>query len=277
MGELDRELEDSVAVITGAARGQGRSHAVALAGRGADIIAVDLCADIDAIPYPLATKSDLDETARLVEAAGRKVVPLVADVRDLAQLEAAVQTGIDTLGNVDIVIANAGVVAMGNPDARAQPVFDAIIDTNLKGMWHTLLATVPSIIRKGRGGSVVLVSSSQGLTGRGGDGSAAMLAYAASKHGVVGLMRSAANAYAPHMIRVNSVHPSGVATPMIINDFVMTRMLENPNPAVSRNLLPDVPLVQPQDVTEAVLWLASPRSRYVTGVTIPVDAGHVAM
>ena len=273
MGELD----NSVAVITGAARGQGRSHAVALAEHGAAVIAVDLCADIDAIPYPLGTRADLDETARLVEAAGGRVVPVVADVRDLAQLEAAVQGGIDALGDVDIVIANAGVVAIGDPEARAQPVFGAIVDTNLKGVWHTLLATVPSIVRKGRGGSIVLVSSSQGLTGKGGDGSAAMFAYAASKHGVVGLMRSAANAYAPHKIRVNSVHPSGVATPMIINDFVAPRMLANPNPAVSRNLLPDVPLVEPQDVTEAVLWLVSPRARYVTGVTIPVDAGHVVM
>ncbi len=277
MGEPGGELGDAVAVITGAARGQGRSHAVALAERGADIIAVDLCADIDAIPYPLGSESDLAETVRLVEAAGRRAVPVVADVRDLAQLEAAVQTGIDTLGDIDIVIANAGVVAIGDPEVRARPVFDAIVDTNLKGVWHTLVATVPSIIRKGRGGSVVLISSSQGLTGKGGDGSAAMFAYAASKHGVVGLMRSAANAYAPHRIRVNSVHPSGVATPMIINDFVVTRMLENPNPAISQNLLPDVPLVQPQDVTEAVLWLVSPRSRYVTGVTIPVDAGHVVM
>jgi SDR family mycofactocin-dependent oxidoreductase len=273
MGDLD----NSVAVITGAARGQGRSHAVALAEQGADIIAVDICADIDAIPYPLGTESDLAETARLVQAAGRRVVPVIADVRDLAALEAGVQGAIDELGDVDIVIANAGVVAIGDPETRAEPVFATIVDTNLKGVWHTLLATVPSIIRKGRGGSIVLVSSSQGLTGRGGDGSAAMFAYAASKHGVVGLMRSAANAYAPHKIRVNSVHPSGVATPMILNDFVVNRMLENPNPALSQMLLPDVPLVEAQDVSEAVLWLVGRRSRYVTGVSIPVDAGHVVM
>lgn len=273
MGELD----DTVAVITGAARGQGRSHAVALAEQGADIIAVDICADVEAIPYSLGTQSDLDETAQLVRAAGRKVVPVVADVRELAQLQAGVQAGVDELGDIDIVVANAGVVAIGDPDTRSEPVFDAIVDINLKGVWHTLLATVPSVVRKGRGGSVILVSSSQGLTGRGGDGSAAMFAYAASKHGVVGLMRSAANAYAPHRIRVNSVHPSGVATPMILNDFVVNRMLENPNPAVSQMLLPGVPLVEAQDVTEAVLWLAGPRSRYVTGVSIPVDAGHVVM
>jgi SDR family mycofactocin-dependent oxidoreductase len=273
MGELD----NTVAVITGAARGQGRSHAVALAEQGADIIAIDICADVDSIPYPLATTSDLEETARLVQGAGRRVVPVVADVRDLSALEAAVRDGIDELGDIDIVIANAGVVAIGDPQIRAEPVFTTIVDTNLKGVWHTMLATVPSIIRKGRGGSVVLVSSSQGLIGRGGDGSAAMFAYAASKHGVVGLMRSAANAYAPHRIRVNSVNPGGVATPMIINDFVISGMTANPNPAVSQTLLPDVPLVEAQDVTEAVLWLVSPRARYVTGITVPVDAGHVVM
>jgi SDR family mycofactocin-dependent oxidoreductase len=270
-------VEGKVAFITGAARGQGRSHAIRLAEEGADIIAVDICADIDSIPYALGTKSDLDKTVRLVEAAGRKVVPVVADVRDLAQLEAGVQSGIDELGEIDIVIANAGVVAIGDTETRSEPVFNTIVDTNLKGVWHTMLATVPSIVRKGQGGSVVLVSSAQGLTGRGGDGSAAMFAYAASKHGVMGLMRSAANAYAPHKIRVNSVNPSGVATPMILNDFVVNRMIENPNPAVSQTLLPDVPLVEAQDVTEAVLWLVSPRSRYVTGVTIAVDAGHVVM
>ncbi|WP_343602652.1 mycofactocin-coupled SDR family oxidoreductase [Mycobacterium sp.] len=270
------ELENTVAVVTGAARGQGRSHAVALAEHGADVIAVDLCRDIDEIPYPLATRADLDETVRLVRAAGCRAVPVVADVRDLHQLEAGVQEGISELAEIDIVVANAGVVAIGNKHVRDEPLFTTIVDTNLKGAWHTLIAAVPSIIRKGRGGSVVLVSSSQGLIGRGGDGSAAMFGYAASKHGIVGLMRSAANAYAPHRIRVNSVHPSGVATPMILNEYVVTRMLDEPSP-ISQNLLPDVPMVESRDVTEAVLWLVSPRARYVTGVTLPVDAGHVVM
>ncbi|WP_431313716.1 mycofactocin-coupled SDR family oxidoreductase [Mycobacterium avium] len=273
MGEFD----NTVAVVTGAARGQGRSHAVALAQQGADVIVVDICADLPAIPYALGTDAELAETVRLVESGGRAAVPVIADVRDLQALRAGVQAGIDRLGDIDVVVANAGVVAIGVTEAEFEPVFNTIVDTNLKGVWHTMLATVPSIVRKGRGGSVVLVSSSQGLTGRGGDGSAAMFAYAASKHGVVGLMRSAANAYAPHKIRVNSVHPGGVATPMILNDFVVNRMLENPNPALSQTLLPEVPLVESRDVTEAVLWLAGPRSRYVTGVAIPVDAGHVVM
>ncbi|HEX5144820.1 MAG TPA: mycofactocin-coupled SDR family oxidoreductase [Mycobacterium sp.] len=271
------ELDNSVAVITGAARGQGRSHAVALAQQGADIIAIDICADNDAIPYPLASREDLDQTVALVEAAGARAVAVVADVRDLAALEAGVQSAVDVLGDIDIVIANAGVVAIGNREPHAEDVYEAIVDTNLKGVWHTLVATTPSMIRKGRGGSIVLVSSSQGLTGRGGDGSAAMFGYAAAKHGVVGLMRSAASAYGPHKIRVNSVHPGGVATPMILNEFVAARMMESPNPSVlSQALLPDAPIIDPQEVTEAVLWLVGPRSRFVTGVALPVDAGHVA-
>lgn len=277
MGELD----NTVAVITGAARGQGRSHAVALAEQGADIIGVDVCADIDAIPYPLGTKDDLAETVRLVAATGRRMVPVIADVRDLAQLEAGVRGAVDELGDIDIVIANAGVVAIGNEEPRDQAVYSAIVETNLNGVWHTIVATTPSMIRKGRGGSIVLVSSAQGLVGRGGDGSAAMFAYAAAKHGVVGLMRSAANAYAPHKIRVNSVHPTGVATPMILNEYVATRMMqkradEAPS-SISQNLLPDVPVIEARDVTEAVLWLVSPRTRYITGVTLPVDAGHAVM
>lgn len=271
------ELIDTVAVITGAARGQGRSHAVALAAEGADIIAIDRCADIDSIPYPLATKADLDKTVALVEAHGRRAIPVVADVRDLEGLQAGVQSGIDELGDIDIVIANAGVVAIGIKDPLDEAVYRDIVDTNLNGVWHTIVATVPSIIRKGRGGSIVLTSSAQGLVGRGGDGSAAMFAYAAAKHGVVGLMRSAANAYAQHNIRVNSVHPTGVATPMIMNEFTANSMRDNPKgSSLSANLLP-VPFVEAEDVTNAVMWLVSPKARHVTGVALPIDAGHTVM
>lgn len=271
------ELTDTVAVITGAARGQGLSHAVALAAEGADIIAVDRCADIGSIPYPLATKGDLDKTVALVEAEGRRAVPVIADVRDLDALRAGVQGGIDQLGDVDIVVANAGVVAIGRKDPLDEAVYRDIVDTNLNGVWHTIVATVPSIIRKGRGGSIILTSSAQGLVGRGGDGSAAMFAYAAAKHGVVGLMRSAANAYAQYNIRVNSVHPTGVATPMILNEFTANSMRDNPKgSALSANLLP-VPFVEAEDVTNAVVWLASAKARYITGATLPIDAGHTVM
>lgn len=273
MGELD----NTVALVTGAARGQGRSHALALAAEGADIIAVDRCADIDSIPYPLATKEELDTTADLVRSTGRRAVTCVADVRQLADLRAGVQAGIDELGDIDIVIANAGVVAIGKQDPDDEQLYHDIVDTNLNGVWHTIVASVPSIIRKGRGGSIVLISSTLGLVGRGGDGSAAMFAYAASKHGVVGLMRSAANAYAKDSIRVNSIHPTGVATPMIINDYMAQRFASTPlSEAMAGNLLP-VPFVEPQDVTNAVLWLVSPKARYVTGVMLPVDAGHAVM
>ncbi|WP_099021538.1 mycofactocin-coupled SDR family oxidoreductase [Mycolicibacterium palauense] len=269
------ELADNVAVVTGAARGQGRSHALALAAEGADIIAVDRCADIDSIPYPLATRADMDETVDMVKAAGRRVVPVVADVRDLGGLRSGVQEGVEELGDVGIVVANAGVVAIGRKDPLDVQLYRDIVDTNLNGVWHTIAATVPSMIRRGRGGSIILVSSMAGLVGRGGDGSAAMFAYTASKHGVVGLMRSAAHAYAEHSIRVNSVHPTGVISPMTANDYMMTAMQDNPS-SLSGNLLP-VPCVEPEDVTNAVVWLAGPKSRYVTGATLPVDAGHAVM
>ena len=271
------QINNGVAVVTGAARGQGRSRAVALAGEGFDIIAVDRCADIDSIPYPLATKEDLDETAGLVRSCGRRVATAVADVRNLTDLQACIDAGIDELGELDVVVANAGVVAMGKPDPTDERTYRDIVDTNLVGAWHTIAATVPSIIRKGSGGSVILISSIHGLVGRGGDGSAAAFAYAASKHGVVGLMRSAANAYAAHNIRVNSVHPTGVATPMIFNEHMASVFADNPQfAAMSGNLLP-VPFVEAIDVTNVVTFLASDKARYITGVTLPVDAGYAVM
>lgn len=269
--------QNRVAVITGAARGQGRSHAVALAAQGVDIIALDRCADIDSIPYPLATEAELADTAELVRAAGGRIETAVADVRDLEQLQAGINAGIDAFGDVDIVVANAGVVGMGLTDPADEQVYQDIVDTNLRGVWHTIVATAPSMIRKGTGGSMILISSMQGLVGRGGDGSAATFAYAASKHGVVGLMRSASYAYASHSIRVNSIHPTGVATPMIFNEH-MARVFEaNPDAsAMAGNLLP-VPFVEPADVTNAVLFLISDSGRYITGMTLPVDAGFASM
>ncbi|WP_179475759.1 mycofactocin-coupled SDR family oxidoreductase [Mycolicibacterium vinylchloridicum] len=265
-----------VAVVTGAARGQGRSHAVALAGEGFDIVAVDRCADIDSIPYPLATKDELDETAALVRAAGRRVETLVADVRDLNSLQAGIDSGIEKFGEVEVVVANAGVVGMGLTDPLDEDVFRDIVDVNLRGVWNTVAATVPSMIRNG-GGSMVLISSMQGLVGRGGDGSAATFAYAASKHGVVGLMRSASYAYAKHGIRVNSVHPTGVATPMIFNEHMARVFDANPDPsAMAGNLLP-VPFVEPADVTNAVVFLVGEKARYITGTSLPVDAGFAVM
>ncbi|MBX7433902.1 mycofactocin-coupled SDR family oxidoreductase [Mycobacterium sp. Y57] len=266
-----------VAVVTGAARGQGRSHAVALAAGGADIIAIDICADIESIPYPLATKEDLDETAQLVRDAGGRIVAKVADVRDLKVLRAGIDSGIEAFGEVDVVVANAGVVGMGLPDPEDDQVYRDIVDTNLLGVWHTIVATAPSMIRRGTGGAMVLISSMQGLLGRGGDGSAATFAYAASKHGVVGLMRSAAYAYAKHNIRVNSVHPTGVATPMIFNEHMSQMFEANPEgTGMSGNLLP-VPFVEPADVTSAVVWLTGDGARHVTGVALPVDAGFAVM
>lgn len=272
------ELTDKVALVTGAARGQGRSHAIALANEGADIVAIDIAADIDSIPYGLGTKEELEETAQLVEQAGSRVFTCVADVRQLPDLQQSVQSAIAELGDIDIVVANAGVMAVGNTDPADEQVYRDIVETNLFGVWNTLVATVPSMIQKGRGGSIILISSTQGLTGRGGDGSAAAFAYAASKHGLVGLMRSAANAYAAHNIRVNTLHPTGVATPMVINDHTVRFFQEDPEAAtkLATNLLP-VPLVEVQDVSDALIWLASEKARYVTGVMLPVDAGFSAM
>ncbi|MDT5003404.1 MAG: hypothetical protein QOJ24_580 [Mycobacterium sp.] len=272
-----RQLTGNVVLVTGAARGQGRSHAVALADEGADIIAVDIAADIESIPYALATKEDLDETARLVRNTGRRVATYVADVRDLGLLRACVQAGIAELGDIDIVVANAGVVATGRTDPFDEQVYRDIVETNLFGTWNTIVAAVPSIIRKGKGGSIILTSSTQGLVGRGGDGSAAAFGYASSKHAIVGLMRSAAYAYAEHGIRVNTVHPTGVATPMVLNEHMGRVFLENPSaPKLATNLLP-VPFIEAQDVTNLVVWLASDKARYVTGATMPVDAGYTAL
>src|SRR3954453_6416994 len=210
MGRFDGKT----AFITGAARGQGRSHAVRLASEGADVIAVDRCAGIPTVAYELATPADLAETARLVEAQGRRVGNAQADVRDPDALAAAVRRGVDELGGLDVVLANAGIGLMDRAADPRHALRDQL-DVNLTGVWNTVQATGPVLIEQGRGGAIVLTSSVFGLTGRGGNGRGGDDGYVASKHGVVGLVRTFATWLAPHGIRVNCVNPSGVAPPMV--------------------------------------------------------------
>lgn len=268
-------LEGTVALVTGAARGQGRAHAVRLAAEGADVVAVDICADIPTVAYPLGTPEDLAETARLVEAEGRRVVVHAADVRDRARLQAVVDEAVATLGPVRTVVANAGIAPlMGGADE--DETFADVLGVNLVGAWNTVKVAAPSMISAGRGGAIVLISSTQGLKGTGGDGTAGITGYAASKHGLVGLMRSFAHWLAPHSIRVNTVHPTGVPTPMITNDVMQAHLRATPATADRQgNLLP-VPMVECQDICDAVVYLAADSGRHVTGVTLPVDAGFAA-
>src|SRR3954469_17486981 len=273
MGRFDGRT----AFITGAARGQGRSHAVRLAGEGADIIAMDRCAGIDTVAYPLATPADLAETARLVEAQGRRVVTAQVDVRDADALDGALRAGVGELGGLDVVLANAGIGLMA-ADADPRQAFRDQLDVNLGGVWNTVQAAAPLLIEQGRGGAVVLTSSAFGLTGRGGSGRGGDDGYVASKHGVVGLMRTFATWLAPHGIRVTCVNPSGVATPMVLNPAVEALFGGGdgeapPKPTDDVANLFDVGLVDPEDVSAAVAFLASDEARYVTGVALPVDAG----
>ncbi|MDI2030183.1 mycofactocin-coupled SDR family oxidoreductase [Saccharopolyspora sp. TS4A08] len=267
------KLEGKVAFITGAARGQGRSHAIRLAEEGADIIALDLVEQMPRVPYDMATPEDFEKTVAAVEGLGRRIVTGVADVRDRAAVRAVVDDGVAEFGRIDVVLANAGIAPHSAEERDAAAVFDDVIAVNLAGVYNTVHAAVPTMIERGEGGSVVLTSSIQGLSGRAGTGTGSWDGYAAAKHGVVGLMRSWANWLAQYSIRVNSVHPTGVNTPMIVNESLPAFFEKFPDSAVSlTNLLP-VEMVEPVDVSNAIAWLVSDEARYVTGVTLPVDAG----
>ncbi|HXT92949.1 MAG TPA: mycofactocin-coupled SDR family oxidoreductase [Trebonia sp.] len=265
MGKLDGK----VAFITGAARGQGRSHAIRLAQEGADIIAVDICQQIATVPYPMATPDDLAETAKQVEALDRRIFTAQADVRDATALKAAFDAGVAELGPVDIVLANAGIAPMGLHEPHG--AWQDVIDVNLTGVFNTVEAAIPSMIERGQGGAIVLTSSTAGINGIGGP-TAGGLGYTAAKHGVVGLMRSYANNLAQHSIRVNTVHPTGVNTPMIVNEAMQEWLEQAGESSALTNALP-VPMVEPVDISNAIAWLVSDDARYVTGVTLPVDAG----
>lgn len=271
MGNLDGK----VAFITGVARGQGRSHAVTLASEGAAIIGVDICADIASNGYPMASREELDETVGLVEAAGGKMIASVADVRDFHALAAALDAGVEQFGRLDIVLANAGIATMAFRELTIEEdleMWNDVLDVNLVGSFHTAKAAIPHLIEGGRGGSIVFTSSTAGLRGFGGLQGGG-LGYAASKHGIVGLMRTLANALAPHSIRVNTVHPTAVNTMMAVNP-AMTAFLENyPDGGPHlQNPMP-VSLLEPQDISATISYLVSDAAKYVTGVTLPVDAG----
>lgn len=265
-------LDGQVAFITGAARGQGRSHAVRLAREGADIIAVDLCADIDTVPYPLGTRAELDETVKLVEQLDRRIVADVADVRDLDALKSSFEVGYAELGRVDIILTNAGIAPLGGDESDRERVWRDVIDVNLTGVFHTIDAALPRMLEAGRGGNIVITSSTAGVKGLS-CGTLGGLAYGASKHGVIGIMRGLAKDLAPHSIRVNTVHPTGVATPMIMNEALGNLITENPGIAEAlKNALP-VDMIEPIDISNAIAWIVSDAARYVTGSMIPVDAG----
>jgi SDR family mycofactocin-dependent oxidoreductase len=265
-------VEGKVAFITGAARGQGRSHAIRLAQEGADIIAVDLCDQISTVEYPMATEADLAETVKEVEALDRRIVAKQADVRDVAALQAAFDDGVAQLGGIDIVLANAGIAPMGAQNEDRVAAFRDVVDVNLTGVWNTVEVAVPQLVEQGRGGAIVLTSSTAGLKGIGGDSGGGM-GYTAAKHGVVGLMRGFATNLAKHNIRVNTVHPTGVNTPMIVNEVMERFLAQDPSVAGAlANLLP-VEIIEPVDISNAILFLVSDEARYVTGVTFPVDAG----
>jgi SDR family mycofactocin-dependent oxidoreductase len=258
-----------VAFITGAARGQGRSHAIRLAEEGADIIAVDICRDYGTVPYAMATEADLAETVKAVEALDRRIVATQADVRDAAALKAAVDDGVAQLGRLDIVSANAGICTVQSWDEVTPAVWQDTLDTNLTGVWNTMVVSVPHLIAAG-GGSIICTSSTAGIKGL-----PYLAPYVAAKHGVVGIARTMANELAIHKIRVNTVHPTGVDTPMG-NGLGGLEPLINRDPnlgPIYMNTLP-VEIVDPRDISNAVLFLASDEARYVTGLEFTVDAGN---
>jgi SDR family mycofactocin-dependent oxidoreductase len=271
-------VEGKVAFVTGAARGQGRSHAVRLAAEGADIIAVDICAQVGSVPYAMATPEDLAQTVKEVEALDRRMVATRADVRDFGAVQAALDDGVAQLGRLDIVSANAGIASFGQAAELDETTWQDVIDINLTGVWHTCKAAVPHLVGGGRGGSIVITSSTAGLNGL-----QNVAHYASAKHGGVGLMRTLALELAPHFVRVNTVNPTSVNTDMTQNETTYRLFrpdLANPgrqdmaDTSTALNALP-VPWVEPVDISNAVLFLASDEARYITGVTLPVDAGFL--
>lgn len=267
-------VEGKVAFITGAARGQGRSHAVRLAEEGADIIAVDVCQPIETVAYEASTPDDLAETARLVEKQGQRVVTAEVDVRNFDALHEVLQKGVRELGRLDIVCANAGILSLGMAHEQTEQQWQTMVDINLTGVWHTTKAATPTLIQQGTGGSIILTSSMAGLKG-----SMGIIGYAAAKWGVVGMAKSLALELAPYRIRVNAINPTNVNTPMLDSDMmrkVFRPDLDNPTFDEAKEAYASIhawpmPWIEPVDVSNAVLYLGSDEGRYVTGAALPVD------
>ncbi|MBS1895641.1 MAG: mycofactocin-coupled SDR family oxidoreductase [Actinobacteria bacterium] len=274
------KLEGKVAFVTGAARGQGRSHAERLAADGADIVAVDVCADIETVPYPMGTAEELAETKERVEGAGRRCVTATADIRSLEQLGAAVDAAKETFGKIDILVANAGIWSQSTESwTLDEDTWQTMIDINLTGQWKTARAVVPTMIEGGAGGAITITSSSIGLKATTGN-----VHYTTAKHGVIGLVRTLAHELAPHDIRVNALCPTTVRSPMITNEALYGLFrpdLESPGladvePGLADLNLLDVSMMEPGEVSAAISWLVSDDARYVTGVALPIDAGSTA-
>jgi SDR family mycofactocin-dependent oxidoreductase len=266
---MAERVAGKVAFITGAGRGQGRSHAIRLAEEGADIIAVDICADYDTVGYGMSTPDDLAETVKAVEALDRRIIAAEADVRDARRLKEVVDEGVAQLGKLDIVVANAGICTVQSWDEVTAEVWRDTLDTNLTGVWNTMVAGVPHLIENG-GGSIIATSSTAGIKGL-----PFLAPYVAAKHGVVGIAKTMANELAAHSIRVNTVHPTGVDTPMVAGLGGLDPLInkdQNLGP-IFMNTLP-VESVDPRDISNAVLFLASDEARYVTGLEFTVDAGN---
>jgi SDR family mycofactocin-dependent oxidoreductase len=265
-------LEGRVALITGAGRGLGRAVSVRLAEEGVHIVGIDIGRQIETVDYPLAEGTALEETRELVASAGTSLLAIRADVREAAQMREAVVAARGAFGRLDIVLPNAAIAPLRGPEGQEDATWRDVIDVNLTGAWNTANAAIPLLIEGGRGGSIVFTSSTAGLRGLGG-GTAAFSAYTAAKHGLVGLARTLARDVGRHRIRVNTIHPAGMNTPMMVNDAAAAFFAENPDFTDSVHpALPDA-FMEPRDVSEAILWLVSDAARFVTGVALPVDAG----
>ncbi|WP_102145434.1 mycofactocin-coupled SDR family oxidoreductase [Mycobacterium hubeiense] len=269
---MSGRLDGMVAFITGAARGQGRAHAVRMAKEGADIIAVDLAGPLPScVPYESATPEDLAETVRLVEATGRRIIASKADIRDLDALKAAVDNGVAEFGRLDIIVANAGISVPEPWNEITPESFREVIDINVVGTWNTVMAGAQKIIDGGRGGSIILIGSAAGLKMQ-----PFMVHYTASKHAVTGMARAFAAELGKYKIRVNSLHPGAVNTPMGTGDMVAALgRAEETNPGLMKMVTPFLPdyVAEPEDIADAACWLASNESRMVTASGVAVDLG----